>query len=142
MPQPTRLTSGIARARRKLRTEGVDFTLVGTVDDDGNPTIARVRVPDLLDLGSLTKMPSAVQKIVQDRINEVEPGDAPPEALPAAPAETTVTTSSAAQASSRALWSRFSSRRRSCQRPRLIIVNASSAATKEISSQRGRSRNR
>ena len=81
MPQPTRLTSGIARSRRKLRTEGVDFPLVGTVDDDGNPTVARVRVPDLLDLGSLTKMPSVVQKIVQDRINEVEPGDAPPEPL-------------------------------------------------------------
>src|SRR5690606_23665460 len=45
--QPVRLDPAKLRARKAREREGYDFILHATTDDEGNPTIVRVRRPSL-----------------------------------------------------------------------------------------------
>lgn len=70
--EPKPLDISVLRDRRRYRTEGVPFTLTATTDGEGNPTVVRVRIPDILDADTLDMLPDALRAEVFSTIEEVE----------------------------------------------------------------------
>lgn len=70
--KPTRLSSGTARKRRQERTATKEFVLEATLDDDGNPTSALVRKPNIFDADELQKLPKHMQAKIFELIDETE----------------------------------------------------------------------
>lgn len=71
-PAPTRLDPAALRARKRREQEGYDFILRATTDEHGNPTVARVRRPDIFDADTLEGLPDAIQTRIFGVIEEAE----------------------------------------------------------------------
>jgi hypothetical protein len=69
---PKRLDPAALRRRRQTREAGFDFTLETTLDDDGNPSVVRARLPNLLDASSLATLPADMRREVFQMIEQVE----------------------------------------------------------------------
>jgi len=69
---PKRLDPAAARKRRQAREQGFDFVLQSTLDDDGNPSIVRARIPQLLDADSLSMLSADMRREIFKMIEEVQ----------------------------------------------------------------------
>lgn len=69
---PKRLDPAALRARRQREAAGYDFVLRATTDEDGNPTVARVRRPDIFDADEIGKLPQHMQHAIFRLIEEAE----------------------------------------------------------------------
>ena len=69
---PTRLNPASLRARRANRERGFVFVLEETLDEDGNPSSARVRMPSLFDAQTLASLPDELRQEVFKLVEAVE----------------------------------------------------------------------
>jgi hypothetical protein len=69
---PKRLDPAALRRRRQQRETGFDFVLAQTLDDEGNPSVIRARLPNLLDASSLASLPADMRREVFQMIEQVE----------------------------------------------------------------------
>lgn len=69
---PTRLDAAALRARKRREQEGYDFVLRATTDEHGNPTVARVRRPDIFDADTIESLPDTIQTRIFGIIEEAE----------------------------------------------------------------------
>jgi hypothetical protein len=70
--QPVRLDPAKLRAKKAREREGYDFILHATTDDEGHPTIVRVRRPSLFDADELLALPTDLQNAIFTMIEETE----------------------------------------------------------------------
>lgn len=76
---PTRLNPAALRERKRREQRGYDFILRATTDEDGNPTVARVRRPDIFDADELGKLPDHMQTAIFALIEEAEKEEGKPQ---------------------------------------------------------------
>ena len=69
---PRRLDPSVARKRREQREQGFDFVLHATLDEEGNPSLIRARLPQLFDTETLASLPAEMRREVFLMVEQVE----------------------------------------------------------------------